>query len=240
MLRWREDGGFQMFKSLGAAALLTVGLSASAFGAGWSGSYAGLVIGYGVAGAGNGVTSSGAMAGARLGYDQETEELVWGVQGQALFSAILGSNTSTIRGTGTLGAGGIAPPSIISELSEATDWQVDLTGKAGQIAGPALIYFLGGLSAANDRQHAEWRSGTPPTGRGASIGSGTVDMGGSAVHFGIVGGAGAEMNLTSHLAGFVEARYHHYFDASYSFSNGGTGSLPFSSTEVTTGLDWRF
>jgi hypothetical protein len=100
------------------------------------------------------------------------------------------------------------------------------------------LYFLGGISAVNNRildvETITW-TGTPPSGVGSHF-----PISAAVIHLGVVGGAGISLPLTGHISAFAEARYHHYFNTAYGFSNGAVGVEPFSEASVSTGLDWHF
>lgn len=239
-----------MRQCLIAAAAAWTCLAGATLAGGLTGPYAGVIAGYGVAATTYSPLLHGALAGVRLGYGGAAGALLWGIEGQASVAAVQGDETMpgfvtvlggssgpTSLGGGTTAIGPSTVGSALEHLVQNSDWQIDLTGRLGRYLGATSVYFLGGVSAANDRlldtETVKW-TGTPPAHLGAH-----APISASAIHLGIVGGAGIETTL-SDLSIFAEARYHHYFSTAYNFSNGAVAVEPFSAASISTGLDWHF
>jgi hypothetical protein len=223
------------------ACLLAVGSATGAE----LGPYAGFAVGYGMSSVDNGqIADGGPDVGMRLGYDFANAGAIIAFEGQFLAKFNAGSVQSASEFSTFANGAAHGPPLLFRTppytLSAVSDWQTDLAVKFGIPVRGITTYLIGGMSVIDDRQHL---SRAAVTGSGGNITRGdaqAVSVSGSTIHFGLVGGIGADVPIMPSLSAFAEARYHDYFGAAYQFSNGASATEPMASGDIETGLDWHF
>ena len=163
------------------------------------------------------VNVDGGLAGATLGANVQSGHFLFGVEGDWMWSAIRGNQN--IPFTGALAPGGTI-------LDSKVNWLATASGRAGFVIADKLLLFGKAGVAVADERHSLNQTVSNPTG--------AVSLSGSAVHTGIVVGAGAEYALGGNWS--IKAEYDYIKMSDQAFTGVGTasggllivGSMPFT------------
>jgi outer membrane immunogenic protein len=147
-------------------------------------------------------SANGAIGGAHVGYDQQFGSLVVGVRGEFDASDMRGSATQTNIPDGC----SRGCPLTSGSLSFRNTWQAFLLGRAGVAFDRLLVYAVGGLAIADDRENVMATLGVYkpiiPVGSPTDwTGSQTKTLAGGAI------GLGAEYAFDEHWRFGAEWRY---------------------------------
>jgi outer membrane immunogenic protein len=164
-------------------------------------------------------SSTGGIAGGEAGYNWQSGNIVFGVEGDGFWSGIKGSDISQFN-AGTLPIGSI----------DATNLRHGATLRArGGIAVDRLLLFFTGGWVYGNFQHTN----TDPI-----LG---VDQF-TANRSGLAAGGGVAYAMTDNLIGKIEYRYYDY--GRYTRTTPSNGQLPYTVDNtysvVTLGLDFKF
>jgi len=184
-------------------------------GTNWSGAYLGVQGAYGlgretwadfvnpvVSGGGDGrYDVDGWLAGFSGGVNAQAGSLVFGVEGEWMWTGMKGSQTTS----GVLPAGS----NFTSALDTKIDWLAIASARVGfVVADKLLLYGKGGVAIAQEK-HSLFQSNSDPL---ASI---TSSLSAKAIHTGGVIGVGAEYALGNNWSAKIEYDYIKMFAQSY-------------------------
>lgn len=168
----------------------------------WGGAYLGAHLGYGESDfdglhdsaslapnfqSGSVLDLNGASGGAFIGYNVQSDNLVYGVEADISF---MNWNDITLN----------PPPTLDGGIEASVDWIASLRGRLGFLQDDVLIYATGGVAYA----HAEWTAHHLT----AAARSGTTDIG----RFGYVVGGGIEKALGGNWLLRAEGLYYDFDD----------------------------
>ena len=143
----------------------------------WQGLYAGAHLGWGWSG-----DASGVVGGGQLGYNWQSQQFIFGVEGDISAADIGVSETVVV-------------PGAVLNASASIDWLATLRGRAGVLVQPnLLLYGTAGLAVVNAEAH----------GSVSAVGLGTISASASDTETGFVYGAGVESKLSERMSLRVE------------------------------------
>jgi outer membrane immunogenic protein len=143
----------------------------------WQGLYGGVHLGWGWSG-----DASGVVGGGQLGYNWQSQQFIFGVEGDISAADIGVSETVVV-------------PGAVLNASASIDWLATLRGRAGVLVQPnLLLYGTAGLSVVNAEAH----------GSVSAVGLGTISASASDTETGFVYGAGVESKLSERMSLRVE------------------------------------
>jgi outer membrane immunogenic protein len=143
----------------------------------WQGFYGGATIGWGWSGDANGV-----VGGGQLGYNWQSQQFVFGVEGD-ISAADIGVSESVVV------------PGAVLNASASIDWLATIRGRVGVLVQPnLLLYGTAGLSIVNAEAH----------GSVTAMGLGTISASASDTESGFVYGVGVESKLSERMSVRVE------------------------------------
>ena len=166
----------------------------AAAGTNWTGAYVGAQAGYGfghkewpdfvdptIPGSGK-YDVNGWLAGGNIGANAQSGVLVFGVEGEWMWTGIKGGQTITRESGGGF--------SEVTNLNTTIDWLAIASARAGFVVGDRLmVYGKGGVAIASEKHSFNLTETV------VGQGNATVDLNAKAVHSGVVGGVGAEYAL---------------------------------------------
>ena len=138
------------------------------------------------------IQADGVLLGGQVGYNHRHGQFVWGVELDASYAKLTGSQTRSV----TLGAELLAVT-----VDREINWLSTLRGRVGMLATPSLLlYATGGLAVGETNLHAEFIDSLPGlTTSGARTGS--------KVSVGWTAGGGFEQALNNWASMRVEYLY---------------------------------
>jgi len=95
---------------------------------------------------------NGWLAGGHVGYNMQTGNFVWGLEGDLSWFRLRGNAAGTFPFPSTLPGGALGPPTQTFSVatSMSTDWLATFRARAGFTAGNALFYVTGGGAVTNE------------------------------------------------------------------------------------------
>jgi len=96
---------------------------------------------------------NGFMAGAHAGYNFQTGNFVWGLEGDFSYFRLRANTAGIFPFPSTLPGGVLGPPTLTFTAATdiSTDWLVTLRPRVGVAASNALFYVTGGLAVTNEK-----------------------------------------------------------------------------------------
>ena len=126
--------------------------------------------------------ASGVVGGGQLGYNWQSQQFIFGVEGDISAADIGVSETVVV-------------PGAVLNASASIDWLATLRGRAGVLVQPnLLLYGTAGLAVVNAEAH----------GSVSAMGLGTISASASDTETGFVYGAGLESKLSERMSLRVE------------------------------------
>jgi outer membrane immunogenic protein len=168
----------------------------------WSGAYIGGEGGYGfgheqwpdlfgATPASGKFDANGWLAGGTVGANAQAGVLVFGVEGEWMWTGIKGSQTFTLPFAG-----------VGTQAFSKIDWLAIASARAGFVVGDRLlVYAKGGVALADETHTFDEMQSLP------RIGSVATNLSARALHTGVVAGAGAEYALGGNWSAKVEYDY---------------------------------
>lgn len=143
----------------------------------WQGLYGGVNVGWGWSG-----DASGGVGGGQIGYNWQSNRLVYGVEAD-ISAADIGTSET------------LAVPGAVLDASASIDWIATVRGRLGVLVQPnLLVYGTAGLAVVNAEAHASV----------AVFGVGQISARQSDTESGLVFGVGVESKLTDKISARVE------------------------------------
>lgn len=169
------------------------------------------------------LTSSGGFGGGQIGYNYQTGNWVFGLEGDVQGADIRGELTANVGGLASLNAG------------SKIDFFATARGRVGYAWDRVLLYATGGYAYAHANSFINVAAGgivAPGFGTGGSVNSD---------HNGWVAGGGVEYAMTQNLTFKTEYQYLN-FERRTLISDGLGDSLSLKPTvhTVRAGLNWKF
>jgi outer membrane immunogenic protein len=162
----------------------------------------------------------GAIGGVQLGYNHQFRSVVVGTEVSATFGDVKGSgncfSAGAAPGTQTL----VAPLVTVTEnlrkdCSTKQEWSAQWLQKVGLTQGRLLGYLTGGVALTEVKFNRSWRDRAEVDVLGVNVLTVTNadNWSGSAVHAGVVGGAGLQYAITNNVSFGVEYLHTQYASA---------------------------
>jgi outer membrane immunogenic protein len=153
------------------------GLDQSYYPSIWQGLYGGVHLGWGWSG-----DASGVVGGGQIGYNWQSNQFVYGIEGDISGADIGISETIVVQGA-------------VLNASASIDWIATLRGRLGVLVQPnLLVYGTAGLAVVNAEAHASV----------TSFGFGQISASESDTETGLVYGVGIESKFTERMSGRLE------------------------------------
>lgn len=179
---------------------------------------------FGIAGS----TPSGGFGGFQLGYNWQTDRIIWGLETDFSFSGIKGSGETPFQFAINNPDQGLFVG--VASLDRKLDWFSTFRGRLGYDFNPLMLYATAGLAIGHIKNTLSLSGTTFDTGGGVVfVGSTSNSQSSSNVHVGFAIGAGAELPVS---AGWT-ARAEYLF---ISFADNGSLSVP-GAVSSHTGMD---
>ena len=190
-------------------------------------------------------TQSGVIGGGQIGYNWQVNQVVLGVEADAVSTGLKGSTASASRSFGPP----ILPVTVTQTVTVdfgAIDWMATFRGRAGFAADRALFYVTGG--AAVTRIGGSTTTVINGPGIGLPAGSFSATNGGAATLWGWTVGAGVEWAFSNNWSVAGEYRHTDFGNRGTTFTvpNGlgsvfatGTSSSRLTVDQATARLNYR-
>lgn len=153
----------------------------------------------------------GFIGGVHAGYNWQTGNFVFGIEGDADFSGFSGGTDFNYDG-------------VTGDLALATDWEASLRLRAGVAMDNLLLYGTAGVAFAAAELTSEGN---------------TYNSSDTNVHLGWTVGAGLEYALSENWIARGEVRYTDFAPETYMLEEGPVESS-WTQTAVTAGLSYKF
>jgi opacity protein-like surface antigen len=188
----------------------------------WSGPYAGVSAGstwgrmhWASQGAPVDPDYAGYLAGGQAGYNFQTGQFVWGVEGEAGFSNARGAKACSIQG-------------LLYSCEDNVETLGSLTGRFGYTWGRALFYAKGG-----------WAFGEVKTGTHLNF-VGTGEVSSTNWESGWTLGGGMEFALTNRWSAKAEYMHYEFPRDTFTVAQNATSNATTSGDTVRIGLNYHF
>jgi outer membrane immunogenic protein len=161
----------------------------------------------------------GFIGGAHAGYNWQSGQWVFGVEGDIDYADLSGGADFSYRIRATQG-----------RLSFESDWQASLRLRAGYAVDTWLFYATGGAALGHGELHAQ----------GSSF-NGPFSVSGDNTHTGWTVGAGVEKAFTPNWIGRFEVRHTDFGKESYDLGPAGNDiDVDWNQTAINIGLSYKF
>jgi outer membrane immunogenic protein len=170
--------------------------------------------------------SQGGLGGGEIGYNWQSGNIMFGVEGDVFGSGIKGNDIAAVNAA--IAAGNPLP--VGSTDATSLRWGATARARAGFTVDRLLLFFTGGL-AYGDFSHTD-----------VSLAAGGKTDAFTFTRSGLTAGAGIAYALTNNVLGKFEYRYYNFDTFNRTTPTNGVTPYGISNTYsvVTLGLDFKF